>query len=437
MTHKPSVVLIDMRRSAFARGGKGYLANTRLDKLSVTVLKALLSKHPKLKVEDIKEFGLGQVLDAKELLNMGSAQIAQLAGLPYEMSKFELNRQCGSSMEVIHRLSHAIMADMYDVSLAMGVERMERNLNLFSAKATPITRLNPELFKHHNALQQQQADNYRDYFSTDIPDYVLNSAPLCTMLQTAQNVADTYNISREQCDAYALQSHHRYQQAYTNKIYDDEIVPVSIIPPEFNEDGSINYQTQNAAMEFNIDEGYRANAQPASLAALESVRGVQSYAKQPIVLTPGNCCPTNDGVSACIIASKQYAQDHGITPLAEIIGFGVAGIKPQVMGIGPVIAIKQALAYANITLDEVDYIEFNEAFASQVIATMQELNYPLEKVNVNGGSLAIGHPLGATGIRLVGTLAKQLKRSNAKYGVAAQCIGAGMGIATVIKNPDA
>ena len=228
---KKKIVLIDMRRSAFARGGKGLLVNTRLDKASVHVLTELLAKNPSIKPEMIAEFGLGQVLHAEELLNMGSAQIAQLAGLPYEMNKFELNRQCGSSMEVIHRISHAIMADMYDVGLAMGVERMQKNLNLLSGKPTPITALNPELFRHHSPIQQENSADFKNYFKEPIPEYLLKSAPLCTMLQTAQNVADWYGITREQCDAYALNSHLKYEKAYAKGVYDEEIVGLEITKP--------------------------------------------------------------------------------------------------------------------------------------------------------------------------------------------------------------
>ena len=429
------VVLIDMKRSAFARGGKGMLVNTRLDKLSVHILQALLEKNKQIKIEDISEFGLGQVLHADELLNMGSAQIAQLAGLPYEMNKFELNRQCGSSMDVIHRMTQAIMLDTYDVGIAMGVERMQKNLHLFNAKTTPITSLNPELFRHHSEVQKTSGKRHNQYFSHPIPTYILQAPALCTMTQTAQNVADWYEITREECDEFALNSHKKYKVAKEKGIYHDEIVPVEIAKPVFLEDGGIDYKNKNEIVIWDSDEGFRPTTTMESLKELNVLKGVQSYNKRPIVLTAGNCCPTNDGVSAALLTSLDYAKENAIEPLAEIIGIGCGGIKPQVMGVGPVIAIQKALKHANLTMEEIDYIEFNEAFASQVLATMKELKYPLDKVNVNGGSLAIGHPLGATGVRLVGTLAKQLQRTGKRYGIAAQCIGAGMGIATVIKNP--
>ena len=430
----PRIFLIDMKRSAFARGGRGLLAATRLDDLSVHVLEQMLENNPNIPIDSYNEFGLGQVLHADELLNMGSAQIAQLAGLPYEMCKFELNRQCGSGMEVIHRICHAMLAGMYDTGIAMGAERMARNLHLFSGKTTKITRINAKLFKHRNAIQRNLSPDYNQYFKTPIPDYILDAPSLQMMLQTAQNVADVYDISREDCDAFTLLSHQKYQKARDHHFYTDEIVPVTIQQPCFTDEGELDLSQTGENIDFDCDEGFRANSSIATLAQLPSVKGVVSYAKKDVVLSPANCCPTNDGVAACILMTKDKADKLGVEPLAEIIGYGVAGIKPQVMGIGPVIAIQKALDYANIRLEDVDYMEFNEAFASQVIATMKELNYPLEKVNVNGGSLAIGHPLGATGVRLVGSLARQLKRANKRYGVAAQCIGSGMGIATVIEN---
>jgi acetyl-CoA acetyltransferase family protein len=165
------------------------------------------------------------------------------------------------------------------------------------------------------------------------------------------------------------------------------------------------------------------------------VKGIQSFGNQELRITAGNSCPTNDGVSAALLMSEKKAKELGLNPLARIIGMGVGGVKPQVMGLGPVPATKKALRHAGITSDQIDRVEFNEAFAAQVIPSCKELGIPLEKVNVNGGSIAIGHPLGATGARLVSTVAHELRRSGKQYGLATQCIGVGMGISTVIEAP--
>lgn len=432
---KRQVYLIDTQRSAFARAGKGCLVATRMDKLAVQVLAQLVKRNAKIDYSDYAEFGLGQVFHADELLNMGSAQIAHLAGLPYSMSKFELNRQCGSSMEVVQRIVQAMHYGMYDTAIAMGIERMQRNMNFLPTNSTRITRINPDLFKYHSDCQSALDKDFIKYFNTDLPDAVLNSAPLCTMLQTAQNVADMYKITRQQCDDFALKSHQKYQQAFTNQLYQDEICPLEIEPPVFSRDGELDLSQRSKPMLLNQDECFRQDLTIEQLRGLNTIAGIQSYCRLPLVITPGNACPTNDGVSGAILMSSERMQKLEIEPLAEIVAMGVAGIKPQIMGVGPVIAIHKALKQAKLSINDIDRIEFNEAFASQVIATMQELKFDMAQVNVNGGSLAIGHPLGATGIRLLGTLARELRRSKSRYGIAAQCIGAGMGIATVLRNP--
>ena len=427
------VVIIDMKRSAFTRGGRGQLVATRLDNLTVDVIKALMKDNPKVTLDHIDEVGLGQVGQAGELLNMGSAQIAQLAGIPYESSKFESNRQCGSSMEVMQRIAQAIMLGQYECGLCLGVERMERGLSWPIQSSTRITKINPELFRHHNETQAKQAKTHRDYFNTDIPEQILKSPPLCIMPQTAQNVADMYRLERQECDEFSLHSHQKYGSAFKNGFYQNEIVPLTIQKPVFKEDGQCDYTKIGEENTLTVDEGYRHDASIEKLAALNAIPGLQSYTGNSIIQTAGNSCPTNDGVSVCLLMSAKKAKALGIKPIAKIVSMNVSGIKPQIMGMGPVIAVKKALKQAGLTTKDIDLVEFNEAFASQVIASSRELDIPFDKLNVNGGSLAIGHPLGATGIRLVGTLAKSLQFHQKQIGVATQCIGAGMGIATIIK----
>jgi acetyl-CoA acetyltransferase family protein len=185
---------------------------------------------------------------------------------------------------------------------------------------------------------------------------------------------------------------------------------------------------------FDRDECVRPGTTAEKLAALPPIKGVISFGGKDIVISAGNSCPTNDGVSAALLMSEEKARKLGLTPLARIVGMAVGGVKPQLMGLGPVVSSKKALAHAGITAAEIDRVEFNEAFAAQVIPSVRELGISMDKVNVNGGSLAIGHPLGATGARLVSTVAHELRRSKGRYGLATQCIGAGMGISTVIER---
>ena len=182
-----------------------------------------------------------------------------------------------------------------------------------------------------------------------------------------------------------------------------------------------------------FDEGYRAGTNFEALSNLNAVPGLQSYGDHELLITPGNACPTNDGFSAVLLMSEAKALELGLDPLARIVGFGVAGVKPQLMGLGPIPSTKKALAHAGLEGGDIDRVEFNEAFAAQVIPSMADLGIPLDRVNVNGGSLAIGHPMGATGARLVGTVSRQIKEEGLQYGLATQCIGAGMGISTIVQ----
>jgi acetyl-CoA acetyltransferase family protein len=254
------------------------------------------------------------------------------------------------------------------------------------------------------------------------------------MPQTAQNIADMFQLTRESCDAFALNSHKKYQKALSEHYYDGEITALTIEEPVFDANHKLDLSQKGPETRFAQDECFRPGLTLDQLSELPALKGITSYEKAPLIITPGNSCPTNDGFAASLLLTEAKAEALGIQPMARIIGFAVTGIKPQLMGLGPVSAIKSALAYANVSLAEVDFMEFNEAFAAQVIACMQELSYPLDQVNLHGGSLAIGHPLGATGVRLVGSCARQLAQGNGRYAVAAQCIGAGMGIATVLER---
>ena len=428
-----NVVLIDAARSAFARGGRGMMVATRMDEAGAQILRAVMERNPKVKPSMVDDVGMGNVLGVAELAGIGANVIARMAGLPSEVCTFDSNRQCGSSMETLHRITQSIMVGATDCGIALGVERMGRSLaGGGGGEKTRITEFNRKR-QEQTEEQRNMAPNHDDDFSVHIPDYILDAPPLMSMTQTAQNVAEMYNLSREALDEYTVDSQRRTAEAYDNGIYKDEIIPLEVETPVFDDEGKWVEDERGEMVVFDQDEGLRRGTNMEGLARLKPVGGIKSFSDQELLITAGNSCPTNDGISVALLMSEEKAKELGLEPMARIIGFGVAGVKPQVMGLGPVPATKKALRHAGITADQIDRVEFNEAFAAQVLPSCQELGIPLDRVNVNGGSIAIGHPLGATGARLVGTVARELQRSGKRYGLSTQCIGAGMGISTIIE----
>jgi len=280
------------------------------------------------------------------------------------------------------------------------------------------------------------APDHDQYFSVPFPDYILRSPWIQAMPQTAQNVAEVYDLTREELDAYAAESHRRTDAAYAAGAYADEIVQLEVETPVFDDDGNWVEDERGETVVFDRDECIRPGTTVEKLAGLPPLRGLKSFGDKELVISAGNSCPTNDGITAALLMSEEKAAALGLEPLARVAGIAVGGVKPQLMGLGPVVSSKKALANAGITADQIDRLEFNEAFAAQVLPSIRELGIAADKVNVNGGSLAIGHPLGATGARLVLTVAKELRRSNTRFGLATQCIGAGMGISTVLERLD-
>ncbi|MCE2390558.1 MAG: thiolase family protein [Proteobacteria bacterium] len=427
------VVLVDGARSAFSRGGRGKLVATRLDDAGATVLRALLDRHPKLSDREIEDVGIGNVAGHGEWNYLGT--IPRLAGLPLEVCSFHSNRQCGSSMETLHRIAMSIQLGQIDCGVAMGVERMGRGLGAGSSRPTRITTMNPRLTELNDA-QRDPAEDHDEYFSVPFPDYIRNTPWLQSMLQTAQNVAETYDLGREELDQLAVESHAKTHAAFEAGTYKDEIVPLEVEDPVYDDEGNWLEQETGPSVGFERDECIRPGTTLEKLSALNPIRGVVSHGGRDILITPGNACPTNDGVTAALLMSAEKARALGLEPLARIAGMAVGGVKPQLMGLGPVVSSKKAFRQAGIEADRIDRVEFNEAFSAQVIPSIRELGIPMDRVNVNGGSLAIGHPLGATGARLVTTVAKELRRSGGRYALATQCIGAGMGISTVLESLD-
>lgn len=429
-----NVVLVDGARSAFARGAKGKLVATRLDEAGARVLRALLDRNPKVKDSMIEDVGLGNVSGFGEFTLLGTVQ--RLAGLPLEVCAFNSNRQCGSSMETLHRVAMSIMVGATDCGVALGIERMGRGLGGGpQLPQTRVTKLNPRLFQM-NEVQKKMAPDHREYFSVDFPDYILSSPPLVGMTQTAQNVAEVYGLSRRELDEYSAESHRKCAAAYEAGAYKDEIIPLEVEDPVYDDKGNWLESETGKTITFDRDECIRPDTTAEKLAGLQPIKGLVSFGGKELVITAGNSCPTNDGVSAALLMAEEKALALGITPLARIVSMAVGGVKPQLMGIGPIVSTKKALKAAGLEAAQIDRVEFNEAFAAQVLPSVREIGIPLDRVNVNGGSLGIGHPLGATGARLVAAVAHELRRSGKRYGLATQCIGAGMGISTIIERVD-
>jgi len=429
-----SVVLVDGVRSAFGRGGRGKLVATRLDEAGAQVLRTLLDRQPKVQDSMIEDVGIGNVGGGRsEFAFLGNVQ--RIAGLPLEVCSFHSNRQCGSSMETLHRIAMSIMLGSIDCGIAMGIERMGRTLGSAGPPPTRITKMTKK-FLELNEVQRAPAPDHDEYFSVPFPEYILNSPWLQGMIQTAQNVVEVYGLTREELDRFAVESHAKGHAAYENGIYEDEVVPLEVEQPVFDDQGNWVEEEHGPTITFDRDECIRPGTKFEKLSTLKAIPGTISYGDKEILITPGNSCPTNDGVSSALLMSEEKALALGLEPLARICGFAVGGVKPQVMGLGAVVSSKKAFQHAGITAEQIDRVEFNEAFAAQVIPSIRELGIPAERVNVNGGSLGIGHPLGATGARLVATVAKELRRSGGRYGLATQCIGAGMGISTVLERLD-
>ncbi len=428
-----NAVIVDGARTPFGRGGRGKLVATRLDEAGAQVLRALLDRHPRLDEATIEDVGLGNVSGKGEMVSLGT--IPRLAGLPMEVCTFNSNRQCGSSMETLHRIAMSIMTGQIDTGIALGAERMGRGLGTGGGATTRISKLNDRLFQM-NEVQIAQAPDHDEYFSVPFPEEIRKSPPLVSMPQTAQNVADTYHLTREEMDAFAEASHRKCHEAYEAGIYKDEVVPLEVEDPVFDEQGNWVEDETGPTVTFDRDECIRPGTTVEKLAALNPIKGLVSFTGDEVRITAGNSCPTNDGVTAALIMSEEKALALGLEPLARIVGMGVGGVKPQLMGIGPIVSTKKALQHAGLEAGDIDRVEFNEAFAAQVIPSVRDLGIDMDKINVNGGSLGIGHPLGATGARLVTTVAKELRRSGTRYGLATQCIGAGMGISTILERLD-
>ena len=423
-----NAVVVDGVRTAFTKGGRGKLEAARMDDVSAYIVRTLMERNPKVKPTMIDDFGTGGDL------GVGAAD---LAGLPPEMTDFQSARACATSQETAMRICMAIMLGEYDCGISLGTERMGRTMGgnrpprAFTRRDGP----NPKAGQR-NKLQRDMPANHFDYFSVPIPDYILD-APRASMVQSGQNVVEMYDQTREELDAFSMRSQHKLAKAYDAGIYKDEIVPIEVEDPVFDDKGNWLPDEVGPMVILDRDEGLRPNTTMEGLAKLPPVQGIVSYRPGPLMITAGNSCPTNAGATVQLLMSEEMALKLGIEFLARVIGWGNGGCKQQIMGVGPVVSTPLALKHAGLEIDQIDRIEFNEAFACQVIASLREFKITEEKVNVNGGSVGIGHPISATGNRLWMTVCKELKRSNKRYGMATQCVGSGQGMTVIFENPDA
>jgi acetyl-CoA acyltransferase len=387
-------VIVAGLRTAVGKAPRGALRTTRPDDMAADVIRALLKKAPQLDRESIEDVILGCATPEGES-GINVARIASLrAGLPDSVPAVTVNRFCSSGSQTIAMAAERIMAGMADQIIAGGTESMSlvRGNNRF--------RPNPYLVENR-------------------PDTYLS------MGLTAENVARKYKVSREDADAFAFRSHQRALAAQqSGKFADDGIVPLDVEISETDASG----QMKTKRFTFDVDEGPRADTTLEALAKLKPA----FHAKG--VVTAGNSSQTSDGAAAVMVMSRARAEELGLTPLARFVSFAVGGVPPEIMGMGPVVAVPKALKRAGLTLADIDLIELNEAFAGQALAVMRELGFDEAKVNVNGGAVALGHPLGASGAKLTVQLLGEMRRRGSRYGLVTMCVGGGQGAATIFEN---
>ena len=391
-------VIVSSVRTAVGKAPKGTLRSTRPDDLAAVVIREAIARAKGLDVNEIEDVVIGCATPEAEQ-GMNVARIAALrAGLPVGVSAMTINRFCSSGLQAIAIAAQRIMAGQGDVAVAGGVESMSM-LPMGGHKISP----NPWLMDHY-------------------PDAYLN------MGLTAENVAKKYGISREQADQFSLESHRKALAAIAEGKFKDEIIPVEVTNTFIDGNGNGASRPKTQKLIFDTDEGPRADTSFEALAKLKPAFHVHG------LVTAGNSSQTSDGAAAAVVMSDERARALGLKPMARLVSFATAGAPPEEMGIGPVHAIPKALKIAGLRLDQIDVIELNEAFAAQALAVIKTAGLDPAKVNVNGGAIALGHPLGCTGAKLTATILRELARRNARYGLVTMCIGGGMGAAGVFER---
>ena len=384
-------VIVSAVRTAVGKAPRGTLSVVRPDEMAAAVVRAALERAAGVPAQDVDDVVLGCAMpEGEQGLNV--ARIASLrAGVPIEASAVTVNRFCSSGLQAIAQAAEHIMVGSAEVAIAGGTESMSM-VPMGGNKVSP----NPAL-----------VDSYPDvYLSTGL---------------VAENHARQSGISREEQDAFALRSHQRAVAAIEGGRFADEIVPLTFSTITGNGGGA-------RVVVFDTDEGPRRDTSPEALAKLRPAFHTAG------TVTAGNSSQTSDGAAAVLITSADYARVHGLKPLGRFVAYATAGVPPELFGIGPVPAIKKVLKLAGLNLDHIDLIELNEAFAAQVLACLKELPMDAEKLNVNGGAIALGHPLGCTGAKLTATLLHEMQRRGSRYGLVTMCVGGGMGAAGVFER---
>jgi 3-oxoadipyl-CoA thiolase len=398
----PDALILDAVRTPIGRYG-GVLSTARPDDLAAHVVRAAVERNG-LDPASVDELYMGCTNQAGEDNRNVARMAGLLAGLPVEVPAVTVNRLCASGLEAAVQGSRQLRLGEADLVLAGGVESMSR---------APLVTLKPERgFPRGNSELVDTTIGWRFVNPRMAERYSTES-----MGDTAENVAQRYGVSREDQDAFALESHRRAVAAADAGRFDDEIVPVDVPQPK------------GGPVTVHADEGPRRDTTLERLASLATAFRVAG------TVTAGNSSQINDGAACLVLATEERARELGREPLARIVASGAAGVDPGYMGIGPVPATRKALERAGLEPGDIDLVELNEAFASQVLASMRELGFEHDRLNVNGGAIALGHPLGCSGARLLGTLAWELRRRGARYGLATMCIGVGQGLAAVIENP--
>jgi acetyl-CoA C-acetyltransferase len=393
------VYIIDVVRTPVGKYG-GALANIRPDDLLAYAIKALIKRNDGVDFNTIEDVIAGAANQAGEDNRNVARMAALLAGLPVSVSGNTVNRLCASGLQAIMDAARQVMCGDAELIIAAGVESMTRAPFVLPKAATGFQR-NTEIYDSTlgwRFVNKTLAEKYYPY----------------SMGETAENVANQWNITRQEQDEFALASQQKYFSAKASGKWDDEIAAV-----EINEKGLISWV---------VNDEYPRETSLEKLAALKP-----AFIKDGTV-TAGNSSGINDGAAAMLLVSEEAVKKNNLEPMAKIISMAVAGVDPSIMGIGPVPATKKALQRAGLKISEIDLIELNEAFASQSIACIKELDLDINKVNVNGGAIAIGHPLGCSGVRISASLLHELRRRNAKYGLAAMCVGVGQGAAVIYEN---
>ena len=393
MTKK--VVLAGACRTAIGKMG-GALSNTPAAELGSIVIKEALNRAG-VKPEQVDEVLMGCVIQAAQGQNV-ARQASIKAGLPIEVPAVTLNVVCGSGLNCVNQAAAMIMAGQADIVVAGGMENMS-----MAPYAMTKARFG---YRMNNAT----------IIDTMVNDALTDAFNHYHMMITAENICDRWNLTREELDEFSANSQQKAEKAMAEHKFDDEIVPVPV-------------KVKKQIVEFKVDEGPRPGTTVETLAKLRCCSG-----KEGGMVTAGNASGINDGAAAIVVMSEEKAKELGVTPMATWVQGALAGVEPEIMGIGPVAATRKVMEKTGLTVDDMDLIEANEAFAAQSVAVARELGFDMSKVNVNGGAVALGHPVGASGCRILVTLLHEMQKRDAKKGLATLCIGGGMGCATIVER---